>query len=201
MGSSSGPAVGVSAGYAPISIGTETDGSLVLPANRAALYTLKPTIPIISREGIVPITSFCDSAGPMTKSVEDLAVLMDVLVDRSKTCVPAGGYISAVTATWEGLKIGTLDPEVWTFSEVVRQREPGAEEQMVSADIPRHHQALLIIRRGPKQEKHMRSSESLPPTFVETYLLSRNRPLTSTEKIASCKYMVGHEFDPTSTGI
>ena len=136
MGSSSGSAVGVSAGYAPISIGTETDGSLVLPANRAALYTLKPTIPIISREGIVPISSFCDSAGPMTKSVEDLAVLMDVLVDRSKTSVPAGGYISAVTAKWEGLKIGTLDPGVWTMSEVVRQREPGAEEQMVSAGIP-----------------------------------------------------------------
>ena len=137
----------------------------------------------------------------MTKSVEDLAVLMDVLVDRSKTSVPAGGYISAVTATWEGLKIGTLDPEVWTLSEVVRQREPGAEEQMVSADIPRHPQALLILRRSPKQEKYMRSLESLPPTFVETCLLSLNRPLTSTEKIASCKYMVGHDFDSTSTGI
>ena len=71
----------------------------------------------------------------MAKSVEDLAVLMDVLVDRSKTSVPDGGYISAVTATWEGLKIGTLDPEVWTLSEVVRQREPGAEEQMVRAGI------------------------------------------------------------------
>ena len=68
----------------------------------------------------------------MTKCVEDLAVLMDVLVDPSKTSVPAGGYISAVTATWEGLEIGTLDPEVWTFSEVLRKREPGAEEQMVS---------------------------------------------------------------------
>ena len=135
MGSSSGPAVGVSAGYAPISIGTETDGSLVLPANRAALYTLKPTIPIISREGIVLISSFCDSAGPMTKSVEDLAILMDVLVDPSMTNVPAGGYISAVTATWEGLKIGTLDPEVWTFPDFVRKREPGADEQMVSAGI------------------------------------------------------------------
>ena len=72
----------------------------------------------------------------MTKSVADLAVLMDVLVDPSKTSVPAGGYISAVTATWEGLKIGTLDPEIWTFSEVVRKREPSADEQMVRAGIP-----------------------------------------------------------------
>ena len=80
-GSSSGSAVGVTAGYAPISIGTETEGSLIVPASRAALYTIKPTIPIVSQEGIIPITGFCDSAGPMTKSVEDLANLMDVLVD------------------------------------------------------------------------------------------------------------------------
>ena len=67
----------------------------------------------------------------MTKSVEDLANLMDVLVDRSQTDVPKNGYISAVTATWDGLKIGTLDPEVWTFWEVARQPVPGAEAQMV----------------------------------------------------------------------
>lgn len=72
----------------------------------------------------------------MTKSVEDLANLMDVLVDPSKTSVPAGGYISAVTASWDGLKIGTLDPEVWTYSEIIRKREPGAEEQMVSTGVP-----------------------------------------------------------------
>lgn len=72
----------------------------------------------------------------MTKSVEDLANLMDVLVDPSKTHIPAGGYISAVTATWEGLRIGTLDPEVWTFWEVARKPAPGAETQMVSFVIP-----------------------------------------------------------------
>lgn len=108
----------------------------MLPANRAALYNLKPTIPIISREEIIPISAFCDSAGPMTKSVEDLANLTDVLVDPSKTSVPAGGYISAVTAPWEGLKIGALDPEVWTCSEISRKPEPDAEEQMVSTGVP-----------------------------------------------------------------
>lgn len=72
----------------------------------------------------------------MTKSVEDLADLMDVLIDPSKTSIPAGGYISAATASWEGLKIGTLDPEVWTCSEILRQMEPDAEEQMVSTGVP-----------------------------------------------------------------
>lgn len=74
----------------------------------------------------------------MTKSVEDLANLMDLLVDPSKTIVPAGGYISAVTASWEGLKIGTLDPEVWTCSEILRQMEPDVEEQMVSTGVRLH---------------------------------------------------------------
>lgn len=67
----------------------------------------------------------------MTKSVEDLANLMDILVDPSKTDVPAGGYISAVTAAWEGLKIGALNPDEWTFAEFARKPEPAAETQMV----------------------------------------------------------------------
>ena len=102
-----------------------------MPAGRGALYTIKPTISIISAEGIVPVTSLFDSAGPMTKSVKDLAILMDVLVDHDETTVPNGGYISAVTGKWDGLRIGSLDPEVWTFSTVARKSEPKADEQMV----------------------------------------------------------------------
>ena len=136
-GSSSGPAIGVSAGYCPIAIGTETKGSLILPAGRAALYTMKPTIAIISQEGIIPITSLCDSAGPMAKSVEDLANLMDVLVDPSKTKVPGGGYLSAATAMWEGLKIGSLDPEKYQYPKSKRRSEPAAETQMVNMPLLR----------------------------------------------------------------
>ncbi|CAD6586563.1 MAG: hypothetical protein ASARMPRED_002760 [Alectoria sarmentosa] len=130
-----GSAIGVSAGYAPISIGTETEGSMIIPAGRAALYTIKPTIPIIPQEGLVPISSLCDSAGPMAKSVEDLANLMDVLVDPLKTSVPPGGYLSAVTAVWEGLKIGALDPEIWVYPEFRRKQEPAAEIQMKSETL------------------------------------------------------------------
>ena len=61
---------------------------------------MKPTIPIISRKGIVPISGFLDSVGPMTKSIEDLANLMDILADSSQTQIPPGGYISAVNAEW-----------------------------------------------------------------------------------------------------
>ncbi|KAH6627864.1 amidase signature domain-containing protein [Chaetomium tenue] len=130
-GSSSGPAIGVAAGYAPFSIGTETFGSLMLPAGRAALFSLKPSRGIVSTVGIVPISRFSDAPGPMTKTPKNLALVMDVLVDKSKTQVPEGGYISRVTGSWKGLRIGTLDPEVWNFGTHSRKiLDPSMEQQL-----------------------------------------------------------------------
>ena len=84
----------------------------------------------------------------MTKSVEDLANLLDVLVDPSKTHIPEGGYSSVVTAKWEGLRIGTLDPEKWQpkFDEDSK-REPVAEEQMVLCGLNHQPSPLLTIFR------------------------------------------------------
>jgi amidase len=124
--------VGVSAGYAPLALGTETEGSLIVPASRQALYTIKSTPGIISTSGIVPIASFCDVAGPFAKSARDLAIMMDILVDSSKTAPPQGGYEAAVTGKWDGLLIGSLDPDVWTFPAIARKPEPAGEAQMAS---------------------------------------------------------------------
>ncbi|KAI4220073.1 MAG: hypothetical protein LQ349_008177 [Xanthoria aureola] len=103
-GSSSGSAIAVSAGLTPLALGTETDGSLIMPANRAALYTMKPTIGIVSQQGIVPVSQICDTAGPMTKSVLDLAHLMDIIVDPTKTSVPPKGFASVMTDTWADIR-------------------------------------------------------------------------------------------------
>ncbi|PNP44102.1 hypothetical protein TGAMA5MH_04387 [Trichoderma gamsii] len=118
-GSSSGSAIAVAAGFAPVSIGTETFGSLMLPAGRAALYSLKPSRSLISLTGIVPISSFSDQPGPMTKTTKDLAMLMDIITDPGN--VPPGGYASRVTGSWEGLKIGTVDPELWKYTPDIRK--------------------------------------------------------------------------------
>ncbi|PTB50725.1 hypothetical protein M431DRAFT_511647 [Trichoderma harzianum CBS 226.95] len=128
-GSSSGSAIAVAAGFAPISIGTETFGSLMLPAGRAALYSLKPGRALISTRGIVPISNFSDQPGPMTKTTKDLAVLMDIITDPEN--VPSGGYASRVTGSWEGLRIGTLDPEKWTYPPEIRKvLDEGMERQL-----------------------------------------------------------------------
>jgi amidase len=78
-GSSTGSAVAVALGIVPIAIGTETNGSLMAPAYQTQIVSFKPTVGMISRTGIIPISPTQDTAGPMTTSVEDCAILMDVL--------------------------------------------------------------------------------------------------------------------------
>jgi amidase len=78
-GSSAGSAVAVAAGLAAATIGTETSGSLLSPANQNGIVTVKPTVGLISRAGIVPIAASQDTAGPMTRTVRDAAILLNVL--------------------------------------------------------------------------------------------------------------------------
>jgi amidase len=78
-GSSSGSAVAVAAGLAPVSIGSETDGSIVSPASTCGVVGLKPTLGLVSRSGIVPISAAQDTAGPMASSVADAAALLGTL--------------------------------------------------------------------------------------------------------------------------
>lgn len=78
-GSSSGSAVAVAAGLCAAAIGTETDGSIVSPAAANGLVGLKPTVGLVSRTGIVPIAHSQDTAGPLTRSVRDAAILLNVL--------------------------------------------------------------------------------------------------------------------------
>ena len=78
-GSSSGSAVAVSSNLVAFAIGTETDGSIVSPASVSGIVGLKPTVGLVSRSGIVPISHSQDTAGPMTRSVADAAIVLSVL--------------------------------------------------------------------------------------------------------------------------
>jgi len=83
-GSSSGSAAAVAAGFAAAAIGTETSGSLLSPANQNGLVTVKPTVGLISRAGIIPIAASQDTAGPLTRTVRDAAILLNVLAARDR---------------------------------------------------------------------------------------------------------------------
>jgi len=78
-GSSSGPAVAVAANLTSVSIGTETDGSVVCPAGITGIVGIKPTLGLVSRSGIIPIAHSQDTAGPMGRTVRDAAILLTAM--------------------------------------------------------------------------------------------------------------------------
>lgn len=78
-GSSSGSGVAVSANLCTIAIGTETDGSITCPASASGLVGIKPTVGLLSRSGIIPISATQDTAGPLARTVKDAAVLLGAL--------------------------------------------------------------------------------------------------------------------------
>ena len=78
-GSSGGSAVGVSAGFAPVSLGTETGGSICMPANCAGLYSIKATWNTVPLTGVLTLSRDHDSIGPMAKCPQDIALLMNLL--------------------------------------------------------------------------------------------------------------------------
>lgn len=93
-GSSSGTGAGISANLAVVGIGTETDGSIVCPSSSNGLVGIKPTVGLVSRSGIIPISHSQDGAGPMCRTVRDAAILLGALTgvdpEDSATAASAG---------------------------------------------------------------------------------------------------------------
>ncbi|HMC57030.1 MAG TPA: amidase [Gemmatimonadaceae bacterium] len=78
-GSSSGTGASISANFAAVGVGTETDGSVVCPSSANGLVGIKPTVGLVSRSGIIPISHTQDTAGPMARTVTDAALLLGAL--------------------------------------------------------------------------------------------------------------------------
>jgi amidase len=114
-GSSSGSGAAIAAGFAWGAIGTETDGSVVCPASINGLVGLKPTVGLVSRTHVVPISHSQDTPGPMTRTVRDAALLLGAIAgsdpadaatidaDRRKT-----DYAAALSGSIAGVRIGVL---------------------------------------------------------------------------------------------
>lgn len=109
-GSSSGSGVAAAAGLAPLTVGTETDGSVICPAAVSGVVGIKPTVGLVSRHGIIPISPSQDTAGPMAQSVADAARLLTAMagVDpRDAATAAADSRIAEDYATF--LDAGALD--------------------------------------------------------------------------------------------
>jgi amidase len=110
-GSSSGSAISVTANLVAVSLGTETDGSILSPASQNSVVGIKPSVGLTSRAGVVPISLRQDSIGPICRTVSDAVHLLDAIVgydpldEATKTAsefIPEGGYKQFLTTS--GLK-------------------------------------------------------------------------------------------------
>lgn len=118
-GSSSGPAVAAAAGLAAITFGTDTGGSVITPAERTSNVGYRPTTGMVSRTGIVPITTFSDTAGVLGRTVRDVAIGAAAIdgVDRSDPATAASAahqdvdYAAHLTSrSLRGKRIGVVQP-------------------------------------------------------------------------------------------
>ncbi|MEO8078215.1 MAG: amidase [Acidobacteriota bacterium] len=126
-GSSSGTGAAIAANLAAIGVGSETDGSIVCPSGANGLVGLKPTVGLVSRAGIIPISRTQDTAGPMTRTVADAAVLLGAMagVDPRDKATSATGrrsvadYTTALDADGlRGARIGVARKKYFGYSTV-----------------------------------------------------------------------------------
>lgn len=112
-GSSSGSAIAVAAGLAPLAVGTETDGSVTCPAAVNGIVGIKPTLGLISRSGIIPIATHQDTAGPMATSVTGAVLLLDAMTGKDSQDADSFASSQRFAASLQadglkGLRIGVV---------------------------------------------------------------------------------------------
>jgi amidase len=121
-GSSAGTGAAIAASLAAVGVGTETDGSVVCPSSANGLVGIKPTVGLVSRAGIIPLSHSQDTAGPMARSVEDAALLLSAMVgaDPADTTTAASAdYVAPDYTVYldadglDGARIGVLRASHW----------------------------------------------------------------------------------------
>src|SRR3990172_5560884 len=148
-GSSSGSAAAVAGGECPAALGTDTGGSIRIPASLCGIVGLKPTYGRVSKRGVLPLSWSLDHVGPMTRTVEDAAIVLQAIAghdpsDGSSVDEPVPDYLRSLEGGVRGLRIGVPNqfffdnvyPEVEALvrSAVSLFREMGAEVRDV--DVP-----------------------------------------------------------------
>ena len=112
-GSSSGSGAATAAGFLPAAIGTDTGGSVRNPASMCGITGLKPTYGLVSRRGVLPLAFSLDHVGPMTRTVRDNALLLDLIagydaLDPGSANRAVGGYTAELDRGVEGLRVGVI---------------------------------------------------------------------------------------------
>ena len=159
-GSSGGSAAAVAANMVPWSLGSDTGGSIRQPASLCGVVGLKPTYGLVSRYGLVAFASSLDQIGPITKDVEDAAILLSIIAgadekDSTSVDIPKKDYTNNLKKDIRGIKIGVpkeffgdgINEEVKeSLKEILEiYKELGAEIEEISLDIANYALATYYI--------------------------------------------------------
>ncbi|WP_042142306.1 amidase [Paucisalibacillus sp. EB02] len=134
-GSSAGTGAAIAANFAPLGIGTETSGSILSPASSNSLVGIKPTVGLISRTGVIPISSSQDTAGPMTRTVADAAVLLGALTAEDTNDSATSTNPNRLTDYTEYLNVEGLKGKRIGLSQSYLDGLPKEELQLVERAI------------------------------------------------------------------
>ena len=139
-GSSSGSGAAAAVGLATVTVGTETDGSILCPCDAMSLVGVKPTLGLVSRTGVLPIAASQDTAGPMTRTVADAALLLTALtgVDPEDPATAPSGHVAG-TDYLAAMRGTTLDGS--------RLVVPALPEDLHEEDRTLFHAALDVLRQ------------------------------------------------------
>ncbi|MEK5252884.1 amidase family protein [Paenibacillus sp. FSL F4-0125] len=151
-GSSSGPAAAIAANLAAVSIGTETAGSIVGPASQHALVGIKPTVGLVSRTGVIPISVSQDTPGPIAKTVTDAAIILGALT----------GVDDKDEATFSSEKHAFTDYTPFLDKSFIRQARIG---------IPRHYYNHLDAERLSIMEAAIQTLKNEGATIIDPVTL------------------------------
>ena len=150
-GSSSGSGSGIAAGLFPLALGSDTGGSVRNPASACGIVGLKPTYGLVSRRGVFPLSFTLDHVGPMTRTVADNALMLEIIaghdpLDPGSAAAPAGHYAAGLERGVRGLRIGFIrhfhetdlpaDPEVTAGLEHVARTLQAAGAEIRDIRLP-----------------------------------------------------------------
>ncbi|KAK5073312.1 hypothetical protein LTR24_010359 [Lithohypha guttulata] len=181
-GSSSGSCVGVAAGFAPVALGAQTDGSVVQPASRAALFALKMTPALADCSGTQPGNSDFDSLGVMSKSATDILNLWNYVL------APASDKIarSQLPSDWKDLRVGFVDPYKWQPADFVTGPNEEFRKQSISELNDAAHKIGLAGSRVVRDVDLVQTPQGFDDLVVDVIMAPSDSRLVSVASAAGC---------------
>jgi aspartyl-tRNA(Asn)/glutamyl-tRNA(Gln) amidotransferase subunit A len=182
-GSSGGSGAALAASLCLGSLGSDTGGSIRMPASMCGIVGLKPTYGRVSKHGVIPLSGSLDHAGPMTRTVEDAALVLQAIAgpdpgDPTTEDVPVPDYLAALSGEVRGLRVGVLDKDglsgldedVEASFRAALKTLAGLGASLVEVHIPalQRAEAIWMAIAGPEAAAyHRRDLEERPDDFSE----------------------------------